>query len=284
MHLGNSTLTPMCAVYGATAAGAGLAMGVKLARGAARPDPLHFAAACAFVFVAQAFNLPIWPGVSGHLIGGVLLAYLFGSAWGLFGMSLVLATQSLLFADGGWVALGLNVFNMGVIPCLIVWPMLKLRHVAIVAWTSVVAASTLCGLQLLTVVSTAQQGVSAIMALVGAHALIGLLEAAITVTAIEAARWLARQQSSTRLLVGAAIPPAVALFAVWGASPWPDALEHTITLHSIQPAVNSALDQIERWQSAIARDYTLTGLMLGTAVVAVASAVSCLKKTRRTTW
>lgn len=70
------------------------------------------ALAAAFVFAAQMVNFPVLPGMSGHLIGGVLAAVLVGPAAGYIVMSIVLIVQAFLFADGGLSALGLNIINM----------------------------------------------------------------------------------------------------------------------------------------------------------------------------
>ena len=59
------------------------------------------------------------PGTSGHLGGGVLLAILLGPAAGIVIMAAILIVQCLLFQDGGLLALGCNIINMGVIPCLL---------------------------------------------------------------------------------------------------------------------------------------------------------------------
>ncbi|MCG5433781.1 energy-coupling factor ABC transporter permease [Mycobacterium sp. MYCO198283] len=69
----------------------------------------------AFIFAVQLVNFPVLPGVSGHLLGGTLAAVLVGPFTGVLCISIVLTVQSLLFADGGVTALGLNVVNMGVI-------------------------------------------------------------------------------------------------------------------------------------------------------------------------
>ena len=79
----------------------------------------------AFVFAAQMINFTIpGTGSSGHLGGGMLLAGLLGGAPALLTITAVLLVQCLFFADGGLLALGANIFNMGVIPCLIVWPLI----------------------------------------------------------------------------------------------------------------------------------------------------------------
>ena len=79
----------------------------------------------AFIFVAQMINFAIpGTGSSGHIIGAVLLSVILGEWAGFITISSVLIIQCLLFADGGLLALGCNIFNMGVIPCLIAYPAL----------------------------------------------------------------------------------------------------------------------------------------------------------------
>jgi cobalt/nickel transport system permease protein len=68
----------------------------------------------AFVFAAQMINFPVLPGMSGHLLGGVLAAVLVGPWAAYIVISIVLVVQALL-ADGGLSALGLNVVNMALI-------------------------------------------------------------------------------------------------------------------------------------------------------------------------
>ena len=83
------------------------------------------AVAGAFVFSAQMINFAIpGTGSSGHIGGGILLASLLGGFPALLTISAVLIIQCLFFADGGLLALGCNIFNLGVIPCLFVYPLL----------------------------------------------------------------------------------------------------------------------------------------------------------------
>lgn len=69
----------------------------------------------AFIFAVQMINFPILPGVSGHLLGGALAAILVGPFTGVLCITIVLVVQSLLFADGGITALGMNITNMALI-------------------------------------------------------------------------------------------------------------------------------------------------------------------------
>ncbi|MDE6979699.1 MAG: energy-coupling factor ABC transporter permease, partial [Helicobacter sp.] len=67
----------------------------------------------AFVFATQMINFAIpGTGSSGHLSGGVLLAAILGPYAAFLTMMSVLLIQCLLFADGGLLALGANIWNM----------------------------------------------------------------------------------------------------------------------------------------------------------------------------
>lgn len=74
----------------------------------------------AFVFAAQMINFTIpGTGSSGHLCGGMLLSAILGPHAGFLTMIAILAIQCLLFADGGLLALGCNVWNMAFYGCFI---------------------------------------------------------------------------------------------------------------------------------------------------------------------
>ncbi len=68
----------------------------------------------AFVFAVQMINFPVGNGTSGHLVGAALLSFTLGPAAASIVMTAILATQALIFQDGGMLALGANVFNMAI--------------------------------------------------------------------------------------------------------------------------------------------------------------------------
>ena len=72
----------------------------------------------AFVFAAQMINFPVGVGTSGHLVGGTLLACLLGPWAAALVMTAILIVQALVFQDGGVLALGANILNMGFIGVL----------------------------------------------------------------------------------------------------------------------------------------------------------------------
>ncbi len=130
MHMADALLSPgvgaaMCAVSVGAMAYSGVKM--KGGREAEKKLPM-MAVSGAFVFAAQMINFTIpGTGSSGHIGGGILLAALLGGPAALLTIAAVLVIQCLMFADGGLLALGCNIFNMGVLPCLLVYPLVFRR-------------------------------------------------------------------------------------------------------------------------------------------------------------
>lgn len=79
----------------------------------------------AFIFAAQMINFSIpGTGSSGHLVGGILLSAVLGPWAALLTLASVLVIQCLIFADGGFMALGCNILNMAVFSCLVAYPLI----------------------------------------------------------------------------------------------------------------------------------------------------------------
>ncbi|MEX0936215.1 MAG: energy-coupling factor ABC transporter permease [Pirellulales bacterium] len=118
MHLGNGALTPECVAATCSAAALGLgAAAWHIRRGPVSGRKLAAVAVVgATVFAAQASNVPVLPFASGHLVGGVLAAWLLGPALGAWTIFAVLAIQAGVLGDGGLAALGANTLNMALIP------------------------------------------------------------------------------------------------------------------------------------------------------------------------
>ncbi len=78
----------------------------------------------AFIFASQMINFTIpGTGSSGHLGGGMILAILLGPYAAFLVMASVLTVQALFFADGGLLTLGCNIWNLGIYPCFIAFPL-----------------------------------------------------------------------------------------------------------------------------------------------------------------
>lgn len=148
----------------------------------------------AFVFAAQMINFTIpATGSSGHIGGGILLAAMLGGFPALLTLSAVLIIQALFFADGGLIALGCNIFNMGVIPCLLVYPLiwkplikkgLNFKRITVASIVSVVAGLQLGALGV--VLETLASGItelpfeSFLLLMQPIHLAIGIVEGVIT--------------------------------------------------------------------------------------------------------
>ena len=145
----------------------------------------------AFIFAAQMLNFPVAGGTSGHLIGATLAAILLGPWAAVLIMSCVLIAQSLIFQDGGLLALGANVLNMGIIASFAGYYAYRLassflggsRKGRLIsgffgAWSSVFLASAACAIEL--AVSGVSPMAVALPAMAGIHALIGIGEGLIT--------------------------------------------------------------------------------------------------------
>jgi len=77
------------------------------------------------IFAAQMLNFPIIGGTSGHFLGGLLAAAIVGPWGAVLVISVVLIIQALLFADGGILALGANIFNMAIIGVFIGYSIIR---------------------------------------------------------------------------------------------------------------------------------------------------------------
>lgn len=161
----------------------------------------------AFVFATQMINFTIpGTGSSGHLGGGMLLAAILGPYAGFLAMAAVLTIQALFFADGGLLALGCNIFNMGFYTCFIAYPfiykrILKKGYSTIrITWASMLAS--IVGLQLgafSVVVQTMLSGklelpfTTFLLLMQSIHLAIGVVEGLITAAVINFI-WKARPE------------------------------------------------------------------------------------------
>ncbi|NDV11793.1 energy-coupling factor ABC transporter permease [Crenobacter caeni] len=128
MHMADALLSPEVGASFLAASLTALAIGARRLQASLQEDSQLVAlmgVLGAFVFAAQMINFSIpGTGSSGHLGGGMLLAILLGPWAGLIVIASVLLVQALFFADGGLLAWGANVFNLGVVSCLILYPLI----------------------------------------------------------------------------------------------------------------------------------------------------------------
>lgn len=141
----------------------------------------------AFVFAAQAVNVPIPGGVSAHLVGALLIAALCGPEAAVMVITAVLIVQRLVLQDGGLTALGANLLNMGVMAIPGYWTMRAIYAVSksrtalvvggfVGGWLAVVLGATAIGGELM--LSDPVRFRAVIPALIGWHLVVGLIEGA----------------------------------------------------------------------------------------------------------
>jgi cobalt/nickel transport system permease protein len=156
----------------------------------------------AFLFVAQMINIPVAGGTSTHLAGATLAVLITGPEMAIFIMVLILSVQMLVFQDGGLLAWGANVFNIGIAPVLLSYLLFSLfaklsakytsphlpRMIIIffIAWLSTQAGAALCGLELGLSGLAPLEKILSLMIFV--HSGIGILEGILTVLIYELIR------------------------------------------------------------------------------------------------
>lgn len=221
----------------------------------------------AFVFAAQMINFPIpGTGSSGHLGGGLLLAILLGPHAAFLVIASVLTVQAFFFADGGLLALGCNMFNLGFFPAFIAYPLLykplvRAPNGTLRAWVCAGAAAV-GGLQLGAlgvVLETTASGITElptgafILVMLPIHLAIGVIEGLVTAAVVsfvarvrpevlQAGPRAATAVNLRPILVGLVI--AAAGVGGWFASARPDGLEWSIARVSGKeeiPAPDSSL-------------------------------------------
>jgi len=210
----------------------------------------------AFVFAAQMLNFAIpGTGSSGHIGGGLLLTALLGPHAAFLVIASVLGVQALFFADGGLIALGANIFNLGFFPAFVAFPLVYLPIVGKnPTKTRIVAGSVLgavVGLLLgaaAVVLQTTMSGISELpfstfmLMMMPIHLAIGTVEGLITAGVLVFVRnaqpEILERSATGRSLGGLSIKPVVTALLVgalvlggaiaWFASGNPDGLEWSI--------------------------------------------------------
>jgi cobalt/nickel transport system permease protein len=196
MHIPDGFVSAPVAAVGFALSGVAVAAAVRMTNRnlAERSVPLMGVMA-AFIFAAQMMNFPVAGGTSGHLLGGALAAILLGPWAAIIVMASVIGVQALVFQDGGLAALGVNIFNMGVITAFVgyglYWTITRFAHAApwvrmaapfAAAWVSVQLAALACTFEL-ALSDTSPLNV-AFPAMMGVHAFIGIGEGLITTAAV----------------------------------------------------------------------------------------------------
>ncbi len=199
MHMANELLSVPVAAGTLAIAAAGLGIICKKAKQVITTDKIALMGIMgAFVFAAQMvnFQLPAMPGTSGHMVGAVLLAIILGPHAGAIVISSVVIIQCLIFQDGGLLALGCNIINMGIVPSYLgyflyksftIGPFSNLRTYIGVMLASVIALEVGA---ILVPIQAALSGVlivpfsTLLITMLGVHFLVGVVEGLITVAVL----------------------------------------------------------------------------------------------------
>ncbi|MBQ7573340.1 MAG: energy-coupling factor ABC transporter permease [Clostridia bacterium] len=119
MHMADGLVTPAVAGVMYAASTAAAIYSIRKIKSEDKKIPL-MGIMGAFVFAVQMLNFTIpGTGSSGHLCGGLLLSAILGPYAGFITMISILVIQCLMFADGGLLALGCNIWNMAFYGCFI---------------------------------------------------------------------------------------------------------------------------------------------------------------------
>jgi cobalt/nickel transport system permease protein len=211
----------------------------------------------AFIFAAQMINITIpGTGSSGHLGGGMILAIILGPQAAFLVMASVLTVQALFFADGGLLALGCNIWNLGFYPCFLVYPLIykpligdsqNSRRIVAVSLVSAIAALQLGAFSV--VMETLLSGKSElpfgafVLLMQPIHLAIGVVEGFVTagvinyvqsarpelLESIAASRSLGAEISLRKVMITFVVLAVITGGALsWFASTHPDGLEWSI--------------------------------------------------------
>jgi len=204
------------------------------------------------IFAIQTLNmaLPISVipgGVSGHVVGAALAAIVLGSPFAaVFILTLVLVLQGIFFGDGGITAMGANIINMGVLGGFFgfytyrsVNTVFHNRFCAafIAGWISLFIPAIVCAVEL--AVAGTLPPAFGLVTMGVYHAVIGIIEGGVTAFAlsliIHARPDIVGSESPAKtgkaknmiIVAGIAVALAIAIFAPYYASTYPDGLDST---------------------------------------------------------
>ncbi len=288
MHIPDGFLSPSVALplWGVSAGIGGYALR-RVSRELTERETPVIGVVAAGIFAAQMLNFPIAGGTSGHLIGTALATLLFGPWVAILIMTCVLSLQALIFQDGGLIALGANIFNMGILGALVayaidqtlrgIWGDRRWARTAaafLAGWAAVVMGALATGLEL--ALSGLVPANVVLPAMGGIHALIGVVEGLITVSAVTFLRTVRGE-----LMVERPVAGRVPL--------WVAGLALTLLLTLLAPLASSDPDGLERVaedlgfiQAArppafeLLPDYTIPGLSNRSLAVILAGILGAL--------
>ena len=300
MHMADALVSAPVAITAGVAAATLIVVASRKVAKIRRDDILPLMGVMgAFVFAAQMINFSIpGTGSSGHIIGGVLLAAPMGPWAAFITLASVLIIQCLVFADGGLMALGCNLINMGAMSCLVAYPLIykPIAGGSTSRWKIMAASVAACvvGLEagaLLVTGETELSGITALpasqflMFMLPIHLAIGVCEGLATGAVLcfvagykpdmlysraksdEPVRRSLSRRTKTVLIAFAAVALVLAVSFTWIASSDPDGLEWSISRITGATELAEAVTPA----TAVMPDYdsTFAGVLGGLIVVAL---------------
>lgn len=288
MHLGNGIICPVTGIPMLAIAGVSAIWALKKARKDFKRENIPQAAALtAFVFALQMINFTIpSTGSSGHIIGAVLLAALLGPYAAFLAICAILTVQAVFFADGGLMALGCNIFNMGFLACFVVYPLVykplvNNKKYALGAFVSSVAALQLGSIAVVAeayLSGSITSNLSSFAALMqGIHLAIGAAEGLFTAAVVYAVmNGKIRQSILTSVFSVSAL--VIGAFLAQYASQKPDGLEWSLlkmsdsmvmqtqgVLYSVSEAIQAKTAVLEQIQPITAN---ISGIIIAAILMA----------------
>jgi cobalt/nickel transport system permease protein len=284
MHLPDGFLDAKTALLATGVATVGVGAALRQVRTTLEPRQMPMLGlAAAFVFAAQMLNFPVAGGTSGHLVGGVLTAILLGPSAAVLVMTCVLIVQCLMFADGGLMALGANVFNMGIVSVCGGYAIFRVSKrlipmeeprstvfaAAFAAWFGTVFASIFCAGEL--ALSQTAPWSLAFPAMANVHMIVGVGEGLVTgliaLTVLRNRPQLVATPQPGFVSYGFLICIGLAVFVAPFACPWPDGLA------VVAKALGFAAKEAPISSHAPLADYQLPFIGSVTVATAVAGAI-----------
>jgi cobalt/nickel transport system permease protein len=253
------------------------------------------------IFAIQTLNMAlpvsfIPGGVSGHVVGAALAAIVLGSPFAaVFILTLVLILQGIFFGDGGITAMGANIINMGALAGFFGFYTYKSVNnvfhnrfwaAFIAGWVSLFIPAVVCAVEL--AVAGTLPLTFGLVTMGIYHAFIGIIEGGVTAFALALIIHArpdivsskipagSRKAKDMLMVAGITIALAIAVFAPFYASTYPDGLDSTFfaaygvkdvdivhidesKIESAEAAVADRTGNTFSWQAPLP-EYTMPGL------------------------
>ena len=295
MHLGNGIICPVTGIPMLALAGVTAFYAYKKAKKEFIKDKILPAVSLtALVFGLQMINFAIpQTGSSGHIVGAILLAALLGPYTAFLAMCAILLVQAVFFADGGLLALGCNIFNMGFLACFAAYPLLYKPLAERKRMFSGALIASVAALQLGSIAVVAEGALSGsitgrlgdfTLLMQGIHLPIGIIEGIVTGAIIIAAKFVDTKKFSYSM--GAFALVLAGIISNF-ASQMPDGLEWALlnisdsVVEQTQGVIYAALETLQAKTAIFAMASSLeniAGLISVALLMYLASLSFCYKK------